>query len=92
MVKPGRLDWAGVAERMSYEPARIARLSHQGRPLAVGEPANLVLVDPTSQTVVDAADSASLSRNNPWHGRELPDPVVATVWAGRMSYRRGTGT
>jgi dihydroorotase len=33
MVGPGRLDWAGVAERMSYEPARIARLPHHGRPL-----------------------------------------------------------
>lgn len=88
MVKPGRLDWAGVAERMSYEPARIARLPHQGRPLAVGEPANLVLVDPEARAVVDAADSASLSRNNPWHGRDLPDPVVATVWQGRVTYRR----
>ena len=88
MVKPGRLDWAGVAERMSYEPARIARLAHQGRSLAVGEPANLVLVDPEARAVVDGNASASLSRNNPWHGRELPDPVVATVWQGRVTYRR----
>ena len=92
VVRPGRLDWAGVAERMSYQPARIARLPHQGRPLSVGDPANLVLVDPDARGVVDAADSASLSRNNPWHGRELPDPVVATVWAGRVTYRRGTAS
>jgi dihydroorotase len=92
MVGPGRLDWAGVAERMSYEPARIARLPHHGRPLEIGEPANLVLVDPEARGVVDADASASLSRNNPWHGRELPDPVVATVWAGRVTYRRGTGS
>ena len=88
MVRPGRLDWAGVAERMAYEPARIARLPHQGRPLAVGEPANLVLVDPAARSVVDGARSASLSRNNPWHGRDLPDPVAATVWRGRITYRR----
>jgi dihydroorotase len=92
MVGPGRLDWAGVAERMSYEPARIARLPHHGRPLEIGEPANLVMVDPEARGVVDADASASLSRNNPWHGRELPDPVVATVWAGRVTYRRGTGS
>jgi dihydroorotase len=91
MVRTGRLDWAGVAERMSYAPARIARLSHQGRPLAVGEPANMVLVDPGARAVVDADASASLSRNNPWHGRELPDPVVATVWQGRVTYRRREG-
>ena len=91
MVRTGRLDWSGVAERMAYQPARIARLTHQGRPLAVGEPANLVLVDPAARAVVDAAASASLSRNNPWHARELPDPVVATVWAGRITYRREAG-
>ncbi|HVK34784.1 MAG TPA: dihydroorotase [Microlunatus sp.] len=91
MVTTGRLDWAQVAERMSYAPARIARLSDQGRPLTIGEPANLVLVDPSARAVVDRAASSSLSRNNPWHGRELPDPVVATVWAGRVTHRRGTG-
>ena len=47
-----------------------------------------MLVDPTARAVVDRGDSASRSRNNPWHGRELPDPVVATVWAGRVTYRR----
>ena len=67
-------------------PAHIARLPDQGRPLAVGSP--VVLVDPTARATVDRTESASRSRNNPWHGRELPDPVVATVWAGRVTYRR----
>jgi dihydroorotase len=89
MLVPGRLNWGDVAERMSVVPARIARLRGQGRPLAVGEPANLTLVDPAARAVVDRAASASLSQNNPWHGRELPDPVVATFWAGRPTYRRG---
>ncbi|WP_375423964.1 dihydroorotase [uncultured Friedmanniella sp.] len=88
MLLPGRLGWAEVADRMSGTPARIARLGHQGRPLAVGEPANLTLVDPAARRVVDRDASASLSRNNPWHGRDLPDPVVATFWAGRPTYRR----
>ena len=86
MVRSGALGWPGVATRMSAVPAHIARLAGQGRPLRVGEPANLVLVDPDRRTTVDRADSLSLSRNNPWHGRELPDPVVATWWAGRPTY------
>ena len=48
----------------------------------------MTLIDPAARAVVDRAASASLSRNNPWHGRDLPDPVVATVWAGRVTYRR----
>ncbi len=89
MVKPGLLDWATVADRMSHAPAKLARLSGQGRPLAVGEPANVVLVDPTRTAVVDKDASASLSRNNPYHGRLLPDPIEATYLRGRETYRRG---
>ena len=88
MVRSGALGWHDVATRMSAVPAHIARLAGQGRPLRVGEPANLVLVDPDRRAVVDRDASASLSRNNPWHGRELPDPVVATWWAGRPTYER----
>jgi dihydroorotase len=88
MINPGLLSWSELAKRMSIMPAHIARLSGQGQPLAVGEPANVVLVDPSARTVVDRDTSASLSRNNPWHGRELPDPVVTTIWAGRVTYQK----
>ena len=85
MVASGLLDWAGVADRMSYAPARIAGLPAQGRAIAVGAPANLVLIDPSARAVVDAELSASLSRNNPFHGRELADPVVAVFLRGRAT-------
>jgi dihydroorotase len=82
MVDTGLLDWAGVAERMSARPARIGRLSGHGRPLAVGEPANVVLYDPSATRVVDPSGLASLSRNTPYAGRELPGRVVATFLRG----------
>lgn len=88
MINSDLLTWAEVAKRMSIIPAHIARLTDQGRPLAPGEPANLVLLDPDARVVVDRNESASLARNNPWHGRELPDPVVATIWAGRVTYQK----
>lgn len=88
MINSGRMGWSEVAEAMSVTPARIARLAGQGRPLTVGEPAHLTLVDPEARAVVDRDSSASLSRNNPWHGSDLPDPVVTTIWAGRVTYTR----
>lgn len=88
MVRPERLDWAGVAARMSHAPARIARLSGQGRGLTVGEPANVVLIDPARSATVDREASSSLSRNNPYHGRLLPDPVEATYLRGTPTFRR----
>jgi dihydroorotase len=89
MVDPGLLDWAGVAERMSAAPARIGRVGGHGRPLAAGEPANVVLYDPAARRVVDPADSASLSRNTPYRGMELPGRVVATFLRGSATVLDG---
>ncbi len=85
MVRTGLLDWAGVARVMSQTPARIAGLSGQGGSLAVGEPANLTLVDPDRTVTVDAGASVSLSRNNPWHGRTLTGAVHSTWLRGRLT-------
>jgi dihydroorotase len=82
MVEPGLLTWHQVAERMSETPARIGRVEDHGRPLAVGEPANVVLVDPAARWTVDPAQSASRSRNTPFAGRELPARVRATFLRG----------
>ena len=49
---------------------------------AVGEPANVVLVDPGASWTVDPRASASRSRNTPFAGRELPSRVVATFLRG----------
>ena len=46
MVATGRLTWRELAARMSTAPALIGGLAEHGRPIAVGEPANLVLIDP----------------------------------------------
>ncbi|MBB3044397.1 dihydroorotase [Nocardioides soli] len=90
MVDPGRLDWAGVAERMSYAPARIGRVSDRhGRPVQVGEPANVVLYDPGARRTIEPSESASLSRNTPYRGMELPGRVVATFLRGKATVLDG---
>ncbi|MGW0662668.1 dihydroorotase [Streptodolium elevatio] len=82
MVDTGLLDWAGVADRMSVRPARIGRLDGHGRPLAVGEPANLVLVDPAARRTVEPSELASRSANTPYAGMQLPGRVVVTFLRG----------
>jgi dihydroorotase len=89
---PGLLDWQGVADRMSVRPAAIGRLSGHGRPLAPGEPANLVLLDATTRATVDPAALASRSRNSPYAGRELPGRVVATFLRGVPTVLDGKAT
>ncbi|MET9322133.1 dihydroorotase [Streptomyces sp. NPDC003038] len=90
MVETGLLDWAGVAERMSFAPARIGGLGNHGRPVSAGEPANLTLVDTSYRGVVDPAHFASRSRNTPYEGRELPGRVTHTFLRGRATVVDGT--
>ena len=92
MVVEGRLDWHGVADRMSVRPARIARIADQGRPIEVGEAATLVVVDPTGTWRVDADLSASRSANTPFAGREFPGRVLHTILRGRPTVIDGVLT
>jgi dihydroorotase len=89
MVDTGLIDWAGVAERLSVAPARIGQLADHGRPIASGEPANIVLYDAAATRVIEAANLASLSRNTPYAGRELPGRVVATFLRGKATVLDG---
>jgi dihydroorotase len=88
MVKTGLLDWRGVARVMSERPADIAGLPDHGRPIEVGEPANLVLVDPDATWTVRGAELASVAGNTPFEGMELPGVVTATLLRGRVTAGR----
>ena len=78
---------------MSHTPARIGRVdaggTPQGRPLEVGEPANVVLIDPAARWTVDPAALSSLSTNTPYSGRELSGRVVATFLRGHPTVLDG---
>jgi dihydroorotase len=89
MVVPGLLDWRGVARVMSENPADIVGLPDQGRPLEVGEPANLVVVDPDGQWTVEPTALASRSANTPYEAMTLPATVTATLLRGRVTARDG---
>jgi dihydroorotase len=85
MIADGLLDWAGLADRMSGAPARIGRLTDQGRPIAVGEPAHLTLIDPAAHWICNPEAMATGGRNSPLRGRDLTGRVVATFYAGRAT-------
>ena len=89
MVLTGLLTWRQVADRLSVRPARIGRLEGHGRPLTVGEPANLALIDTTAPWTVDPRAMASRSRNTPFAGRTLPVGILATFLRGKATVLDG---
>jgi dihydroorotase len=89
MVRPGLMTWRDVARVMSEAPARIVGLPDQGRPLEIGEPANLTVVDPDATWTVIGADLASRSDNTPFEAMVLPAAVVLTLLRGKVTARDG---
>lgn len=89
MVVPGLLTWRDVARVMSEAPAAIVGLPDQGRPLQVGEPANLTVVDPETTWTVTGSTLASRSDNTPFESMELPATVTLTLLRGKVTARDG---
>lgn len=73
-----------VVAALSWKPARIAGIADRfGRPIAVGEPANVVIFNPGETWTVSRLGLASRSRNTPYDGRELRGTVRHTIFGGR---------
>lgn len=84
-VESGLADWRFVAKVMSERPAQIVRLPDHGRPLALGEPANLTIVDPDAQWTANGEQMASKSLNTPFEGMTFKARVTTTILRGRVT-------
>jgi dihydroorotase len=84
LVEPGLLSLETLLERMSASPARVFDLPVPR--IAVGEPANLVLLDLESSWMVREERFRSLSANSWLLGQVLRGEVVLTVAAGRVVF------
>jgi dihydroorotase len=84
------MDAQSVVAALSWKPARIAGVGDRhGRPVAVGETANLAIFDPKCEWVVDREVVASKSKNTPYHGRTVRGKVRHTVFSGHVVVRDG---
>jgi dihydroorotase len=84
LVEPGLLPLEILLERMSAGPARAYGLEPPR--IAVGAPANLVLLDTRQTWVVTEAGFRSRSRNSWLLGETLRGRVLKTVAAGKVAY------
>ncbi|MEU3332755.1 dihydroorotase [Glutamicibacter creatinolyticus] len=89
LVDTGLIGWPDVARITSGAAASLGRLEDQGRPVAEGEPANLVLVDPEARWTVDPYAMETKGRNSPFAGMQLPGAVRATFFHGHPTVLDG---
>ncbi|WP_336661942.1 dihydroorotase [Leucobacter sp. USHLN154] len=89
LVQEANASWAELEALLSQRPAEIGRL--QGHPTAieVGQPADLVLVDPSGTSTFSTDHLRGQSVNSPFLGMELPGRVAYTLRRGYLTVDDG---
>jgi len=78
LISPSRM-----VEMMAMNPARLLRLDTAGT-LSAGMPADVTVIDPNREWVVDPARFFSKSRNMPYTGMKLKGKALLTIVAGAI--------
>lgn len=87
------LSMVEIVGLMSWKPATIAGIDDRhGRPLDVGEPANITIIDPTETWTISGKEMASRSQNTPYEGREVTGRVRHTIVFGEHVVSEGVAT
>lgn len=86
LVNDGLLSPLRLVDALSTTPAKLGRLP--GGSLAVGQPADITLIDPNLRWTLEAAALSSRSSNTPFLGKELQGAVVKTLVRGETVYAR----
>ena len=84
LVLQGYLTPMQMAEKMSYNPAKIIH-SEKGD-IQPGKVADIVIFDPEKTYKINKHKFASKGRNTPFHGREVTGKVKMTLVDGQVVY------
>ena len=87
LVESGLLTPMQMAEKTSYNPARILGLCDKGA-IAEGKIADIVVFDPNVEYVIDKNTFFSKGKNTPFHGRKVKGDVKYTLVDGKIVYKR----
>ena len=87
LVKTGILSVMDMAEKMSYNPAKILGLTDKGS-VSEGKIADIVIFDPEKTYKIDKSTFASKGKNTPFDGYEVTGEVVCTLVDGKIVYER----
>ncbi len=82
LVKKKIIDLKQMVKMMSLNPARILKLD-KGT-LSEGADADITIIDPKAEEVIDKNDFESKGRNTPFHGWKFKGMPVMTIVAGKI--------
>ena len=86
LLAPGKITLARLVELFTTGPESVLRLGRGT--LAPGAPGDVTVFSTDVEWTYDVNQSASRSRNSPFHGRTFHGGAMATVVDGEMKWRR----
>lgn len=84
LVETGIITPMQMAEKMSYNPAQVINSSRGS--LAEGKPADVVIIDPKAEYVINSRNFESKGRNTPFNGRTVRGKVMMTICGGEVVF------
>ncbi len=87
LIDSGVIDWMKMLAMMTLNGAELCDLKNKGS-LQPGWDADVTLIDPEDDYVIDVADFKSRSRNCPFQGWRVKARPVATIVGGQFKMNR----
>ena len=86
LVDTGLMDIVKMAEKMSYNPAKVLGIEDSFGHISEGAVADIVIFDPEAEWEVKEEEFASKASNTPYIGKVLKGRITHTIVDGKLVY------
>jgi len=86
LVHQGEISLATLLSKLTCEPAKVIGRDGELGTLKAGAPANITILDPDREWIVDSRNFASKGKNTPYDGYKFKGKVMATISGGKLVY------
>ena len=90
LVHQGEISLVRLLSKLTCEPARVIGREGELGTLKAGVLANVTILDPDREWIVNTRDFASKGKNTPYDGVKLRGKVMATIADGKVVYVDGS--
>jgi len=86
LVHRGEISLIQLISKLTCEPAKVIGRNGELGTLKTGAPANITILDPDREWIVDSRNFASKGKNTPYDGYQFTGKVMITIANGKIVY------